>query len=118
MKVPNVDRVIIPREKVVDYLLSETHPDGRPKAAFFARFGYVREFWETLTETLRQHVTDHDVARTEDSPFGTRYVVEGIITAPDGRTPRLRSVWFIRTGENTPWFVTAYPLPERLDDDS
>ena len=34
---------------------------------------------------------------------------------PDGRAPRLRSVWFIETGADTPRFVTAYPL--RREDD-
>ncbi|MFQ5612045.1 MAG: DUF6883 domain-containing protein [Anaerolineae bacterium] len=43
-------------------------------------------------------------------PFGTRYVVEGPMPAPDGRTPLVRSVWFIETRGQIPQFVTAYPL--------
>ena len=53
------------------------------------------------------------VTRVEPSPFGARYVVEGIMAAPDGRAPGVRSVWFIRTGEDAPRFVTAYPLEVR-----
>jgi hypothetical protein len=115
MKLPQHERALVPREKIAEYLLSETHADGRHKATFFTHFGFVREFWETLAEALRQHAAAHEVARVEDSPFGTRYVVEGIITTPGGRTPLLRSVWFIRHGEDVPRFVTAYPLPERSD---
>jgi hypothetical protein len=37
MKLPNYEQVVITREKVVDYLLSDTHRDGRHKAAFFKR---------------------------------------------------------------------------------
>jgi hypothetical protein len=59
--------------------------------------------------------TDRELARTEGSPFGKRYVVESIMNTPVGRTPVLRSVWFIETGAETPRFVTAYPV--RRDDD-
>jgi len=31
MKLPNRERAILPREKISDYLLSTTHPDGRHK---------------------------------------------------------------------------------------
>ena len=45
--------------------------------------------------------TDREIGRLvyEPSPFGTRYVVEGIMTAPDGRSPLIRTVWFIRNEE-------------------
>jgi hypothetical protein len=33
--------VVITREKIVDYLLSDTHHDGRHEAAFFKRFGFM-----------------------------------------------------------------------------
>jgi len=35
MKLPNRERAILPRERIRDYLLSDSHPDGRHKAAFF-----------------------------------------------------------------------------------
>ena len=59
---------------------------------------------------LRRHAADYEVARTENSPFGARYVVEGIMATPDGRDPLVRTVWFVDTGAETPRFVTAYPL--------
>ncbi|MCC5667709.1 hypothetical protein LC653_28480 [Nostoc sp. CHAB 5784] len=49
----------------------------------------------------------------EDSPFGTRYAVEGTLLSPDGRNPVIRSAWFIETGETIPKFVTSYPLKRR-----
>lgn len=59
------------------------------------------------------HAAEHDVARAESSPFGTRYVVEGIMNAPDGRAPLIRSIWFIERAETIPRFVSAYPLKRR-----
>lgn len=110
MKLPHLAGAVVPEKKITAYLLSETHRDGRHKAVFFLRFGFAADSWETLAEALREHAADHEVAQIEDSPFGTRYVVEGIMKAPDGRTPAIRSVWFIETGEDTPRLVTAYPL--------
>ncbi len=110
VKLPNAERVFVPQHKLTDYLLSTTHPSGRSKAAFFARFGFTRSRWESLSDALRSHARDHDVTLTEETPFGTSYAVDGPLTAPDGRTPLTRSVWFIETGEAIPRLVTAYPL--------
>ena len=110
MKIPNAEQVVVPRSKIVDYLLSETHRDGRHKAVFYRRFGFTPANWQELAAVLKQHALDHDIAREEPSPFGRRLVVEGIIHCPDGRQPRLRSVWFLRDEETIPRFVTAYPI--------
>ena len=113
MNLPNYDKAVVPQRKVVSYLLSHSHRDGRSKAKFFTQFGFSGEAWEELAQALRQHAADHEIAKAEQTPFGTRYVIEGQITTPDGRTPLIRSVWFIATGETIPQFATAYPLKRR-----
>lgn len=90
MKLPNLDKAVIPRAKLTQYLLSGTHPYGRHKAAFFLRFGFRRESWKVLTSALTALAEDHEVAVVEDTPFGTRYNVEGILRTPDGRNPVVR----------------------------
>jgi hypothetical protein len=116
VKLPNYQSATVPQEKITGYLLSATHRDGRHKAAFFTSFGFMPDSWQQLAAALLRHAADHEVAKEEDSPFGKRYVIEGIMKAPDGRTPLLRSVWFIETGADTPRFVTAYPLRSEDDD--
>ena len=113
MKLPNYDNAVIPQDKIDRHLLSMTHRDGRSKAKFFLQFGFSATSWQALAEALSHHASAHDVTTIEDSPFGTRYIIEGIILAPDGRTPLIRSIWFIETGENFPRFVTAYPIRRR-----
>ena len=39
MKLPYAEHVRVDREKVTDYLLSPSHPDGASKANFFTRYG-------------------------------------------------------------------------------
>ena len=46
MKLPNLEKAIVPREKIVDYLLSFVHKDGRAKAEFFMRFGFTKKIGE------------------------------------------------------------------------
>jgi len=110
---PNAERAIVARGKVVDYLLSEVHPDGRGKARFFAAHGFSTANWETLAAALQNHANAHGVAGKVQTPFGDRYVVEGEFLSPDGRKPLVRTVWFIRTGHEVPELVTAYPMKER-----
>jgi hypothetical protein len=61
MKLANYEQVVMTREKVVDYLLSDTHRDRRHKAAFFKRFGFTVTAWETAARALREHAAEHDV---------------------------------------------------------
>jgi hypothetical protein len=110
VKLPNHDQAVVPREKIVNYLLSLVHRDGRSKALFFSGFGFSVDAWQTLADALLRHAADHEVAKIEPSSFGIRYIVEGELHAPDGRTPLVRVVWFIGTDEELPRLATAYPL--------
>lgn len=113
MKLPHSDRVEISKTKVVQYLLSSTHRAGRGKARFFSAFGFQESEWEALAQALQQHARNNVVVFTEETPFGTRYVIEGPLMAPNGRELQIRTVWFIDEGSHTPRFVTAYPLKRR-----
>jgi hypothetical protein len=74
------------------------------------QFGFSADSWQELATALLRHAGENEVIKVEESPFGTRYLVEGILFTPDGRKPAMRSVWFIEEGEEVPRFVTAYPL--------
>jgi len=52
MSLPNADRTVIDAAKIRDYLLSEIHPVGRFKAAFFSALGYSTDRWELLRDDL------------------------------------------------------------------
>lgn len=110
---PDAERATVARSKLVDYLLSAEHPDGRGKARFFSAHGFSPAEWEALAAALRDHATVHPVVERVATAFGVRYVVEGELLTPDGRTPGVRAVWFVRTGRNVPELVTAYPMKRR-----
>ena len=55
MLMPNASRAIVQRNKVVDYLLNDSHADGAPKADFFRRFGFDKNDRKTLAKALMRH---------------------------------------------------------------
>jgi hypothetical protein len=110
MKLPNADKAVVEREKVSGYLLNPAHRFGASKARFFMRFGFREEAWEQLAHALSKHRKKHDVAKTRASVFGSRFEVEGRLDCPNGRRPRVRTVWQVDEGAVAPRLMTAYPL--------
>ena len=110
MKLPNAANAIVEREKIVGYLLDAEHLIGGSKANFFGKFGFSADKWEVLADALRAHGQTHEVNQVRETGFGPRYEVEGTLTAPDGREPRVRSVWQLDKGAVAPRLITAYPL--------
>ena len=68
--------------------------------------------WPRLAEALLRHARENDVVETEPTRHGTRDVLDGAITAPDGTVLNVRSAWYIDPGGDAPRFVTAHPLPK------
>ena len=110
MKLPYADKVRGERKKIVEYLLSSSHPDGSAKARFFIRFGFTSENWKIFAQALRQHGRTHDVSASIESRYGTRYSVDGSLETPDGRNPNVRTVWVLAKRSKVPRLVTAYPI--------
>lgn len=110
MKLPNSDKAIVPKEKLTDYLLSETHPVGSSKAKFFRGLGYKETNVEKLAKSLLNIVKTNDVKNVRQLAYGTNYLIEGDVETPSGKTVTITTVWFIKTSKIRPSFVTAYPV--------
>ncbi len=109
MKLPNHEYAYIPIEKLKNYLLSETHKDGRSKAKLLTRFGYRSDSIEILEHDLLMIAHTCDVKAAIQSEHGTKYVIEGILQSPTGLQRLMTTVWIIELQESKPRFVTAYP---------
>jgi hypothetical protein len=112
MKLPHAHLATVPEAKVTRYLLNPAHPAGGSKAAFFLRFGFTAVRWQQLAEALVLHAQHNQAVETEQTRHGTRYAVDGPLSAPDGTVLNIRSAWYIDPGSDTPRFVTAHPLPK------
>jgi hypothetical protein len=73
---PNVDRAVVPGEKLRDYLLAPSHLVGRHKAAFFRALGYTPENWKDLESDLR-HFLREEAREKGDTKYGTKYEIHG-----------------------------------------
>ncbi len=117
MKLPNLDRASVSEQKVATYLLNPKHPDGAGKATFFIALGFRAEQWEMLAEALKRLTAYNEVSWSVQTEHGWKYVVEGEIETPAGRSVVIRTVWIVDHGQSYPRLVTAYPLvPEENDD--
>lgn len=114
MKLPDAEKLVVEREKIVEYLLNPAHRYGASKARFFTEFGFRVEEWERLAEALLEHGRTHEVARERKTGFGPRYEVEGELNTPSGRRPHIRTVWQMDEGAVASRLITAYPLEVKL----
>lgn len=110
MKLPNRDKAIVHRNKLLSYLLSETHPVGSTKARFFHNLGFNKTNVDQLERALLNITRTNDIKSERKFVYGTNYVIDGIIDTPSGKKVVITSVWFIKTARSRPRFVTAYPV--------
>ena len=109
VKLPNRDKAYIQSSKLIGYLLSETHPDGKSKAKLLRAVGFNQTNIDMLEQGLLSIAQNQDVKEIISSPHGVKYVIEGNLPTPLGGFVFLLTVWIIDKGQETPRFVTAYP---------
>jgi hypothetical protein len=105
---PNAERAQVDRRKLTDYLLSAAHPIGRGKARFFAGLGFASSDAELMEAALRAVAESGEAVATEDTEFGRKYVVDGLLKGPK-ESAAIRTIWIVERNSETPRFVTAYP---------
>ena len=110
MYLPNREKANVSREKVINYLLSFSHPIGKHKAVFFTNVGFEITKPDILIEVLEELVKETTVTKTVRTSFGTKYILDGHIQAPNKRRYLLRTVWIIENKAEVAYLVTAYPL--------
>ena len=95
--VPNRQYALVEHGKIVGYLLSSEHPVGRNKARLFARCGYDPGNAHELTADLKRIITEGQLVKVIESPWGLKYIVDGMLHCSRGTTLGIRTVWIIET---------------------
>jgi hypothetical protein len=109
MQLPNADVAVVSQEKTARYLLNPLHPDGAPTARFFDLFGFNVDEWEVLADPLKEVGKRSRLVSSVDSVDGRKYIVDGNIATPSGRSAGVRTIWIVDRGEQRPRLVSAYP---------
>ena len=92
MELPNKSRAQVPLEKIVNYLLSETHSVGKSKAKYFRSYGFDDENASGLANGLLAIAQNSQVESSERSPYGTKYVVDGELETSNGDKIQVRTI--------------------------
>jgi hypothetical protein len=108
MKLPDCHNVHIEDAKVRGYLLSTTHPVGRFKARIFAALGFTEARATLFVAEIRRIAAAGEVETVEDSEYGRKYTVPGLLEGPKGQA-RVRTVWFQAPGQSQVRLVSVRP---------
>lgn len=109
MQIPNTAQAVIEPMKLHGYLLSRTHPVGRFKAPFFESLGYSAQEWSRLEADLRAQHLPQEATLANATVYGQKYEIRATLVGPANRAAAVVSIWIVRTGQDVPRFVTAYP---------
>ena len=109
MPIPEADTAFVPHEKLSDYLLNDQHPVGASKAKWFRSLGYDPANVGVLEQDLLRMVQTSADYDEKSSLFGTKYVVSGKISTPNGVDANVTTVWIVEPTDKRPRLVTAYP---------
>jgi hypothetical protein len=109
MGLPHGANALVERDKITKYLMNLGHPEGSAKARFFLAMGFRTEEWQVLADALLRVATDGNAAEVVESVHGSKYIVDGVLRAPNGQTALVRTVWIKEARQARPRLVTAYP---------
>lgn len=107
---PNCDLAYVENAKLSSYIMNPNHKEGWPKGRFLISHGFGLDDLETLRVALVCHGRENAVAATEQTAFGVKYGVDGLMTTPSGHVVFVRTVWQIDGVQTAPRFVTLKPI--------
>jgi hypothetical protein len=109
VKLPNGALAVVDIQKLRGYCLNPHHPRGRHKARVFASAGIREPDAEELRTALLQAANTAEALIGTSNSYGQRYIVDFELVR-DGRRVRIRSIWFVLTGQDVPRLATCYVL--------
>ncbi len=98
---------VIPREKLVSYLLASRRKND--KSRYLALAGFTRDNPEILDASLRRLIAEHEAVIDRVDDYGVFYRVAGPLQGPDGILPVV-SIWMKQETDGVCRFVTLKPM--------
>lgn len=109
MKLLNGERALVEDEKLLGYVLNQSHPVGRHHALLFQKLlgiGIVGNAY-LLRQALESAAKNCDVWRVRQTPYGDKYEMRLELAGPGGRR-MVRAVWIKESNQHTPRLVTCF----------
>jgi hypothetical protein len=92
--------------------LNPAHPDNGGKASFFLALGFRADNWQSLASALQNLAQAFPATKELESPHGLKYILDGEIETPGGRSAPVRTIWIVDRGLEIPRLVTVYPYKD------
>ena len=108
-RLPNAEKAAIDSEKLHDYIPSFATSSGTLQSSFLPKAGVFHRKLESLRITSERADPFPRCSRIDESRYGQKFIVEGIMVSPTGKKVQIITVWVILKGESIPRFITAYP---------
>jgi hypothetical protein len=100
--------IIIPPEKLTDYLLKWRAKSD--KSQFLAQAGFTLENPDLLANAIQKLVTENDAIHDITNEFGDYYIVEGDLIGENGISLGVITIWIVKPPEQNIYrFVTLKP---------
>lgn len=99
------DQLIIPDEKILDYLLVKKQKND--KAGFLEKLGFTKSNYKDLIEEIKRIAISNEAILTRTSDFGNLYRVKGKL-----KEWLIVTIWLEQIENNKFRFVTLYPATD------
>jgi hypothetical protein len=105
MRLP--DDALVAQEKLTEYLLRWRPEDD--KSVFLAQAGYTLENAGRLMADIREQLMPLEAELIENTDYGPKFALAGVLTGPNGRALRVLSIWMTEEATGQTKFITLYP---------
>ena len=107
MKLP--EDVVIPREKLTQYLLVPQVKNDKSK--FLAQAGFTQDNPDALEAAIRRLIQEQDAVQDREDEYGTFYRVTGVLHGIS-KDLNVITIWIHATKEHNYRFITLKPDKE------
>ncbi len=108
---PFGEKAIVSLEKLTEYVLSETHEEGKNKARVFRNLLEItKDDACKLKEMIQTAVLVNEAKEGKIDRFGKRYSVDFEVKSPTNEVVTIRTGWIVRNDSPYPNFVTCFVL--------
>lgn len=107
-KLPNAEKAVVSKSKLIEYSLNPFHETGKHKALVFRKaLGMTDEDADFLIEQILKAASDEPAMIYGETEFGLLFKLEFELTFGN-RTATVRTGWIVKKSENFPRLTTCF----------
>lgn len=106
---PDLERAVIPLEKLAGYALNDQHPEGKHKARVFrVLLGIEGRHASVLAELIRSTLPKAPARTLETNEFGEKWTTHHRIVGLNAQSAIVTVGWIVRKDTGEPTLASCY----------